>query len=201
MSDMESRNHRRSGTEFVRISRDEREREIALREQFVNFWGTASGEPRAIYDAFISASPLTNDVVREAVNEGGVRGWWVRPERAEPGQAILFLHGGGYVLGSAQRLSRLRQSDRQPHADPGARHRLSIGAGGDASGGSGRSAGGVAVAGRSRIRADCDRRRFRGRRPDARDAGGVDQEAPWPDANRRRCLLAVGRSDLQRSHR
>ena len=101
MSDMESRNHRRSGTEFVRISRDEREREIALREQFVNFWGTASGEPRAIYDAFISASPLTNDAVREAVNEGGVRGWWVRPERAEPGRAILFLHGGGYVLGSA----------------------------------------------------------------------------------------------------
>jgi monoterpene epsilon-lactone hydrolase len=31
-----------------------------------------------------------------------VRGWWVRPQEAEPGQAILFLHGGGYVQGSAK---------------------------------------------------------------------------------------------------
>ena len=31
-----------------------------------------------------------------------MRGWWVRPRRAEPDQAILFLHGGGYVQGSAK---------------------------------------------------------------------------------------------------
>jgi monoterpene epsilon-lactone hydrolase len=102
MPDMESRNDRRSRTEFVPISKTERERETALREHFANFWGTASGEPREVYDAFISASPLTDNVLLEAVDEGGVRGWWVRPERTEPGQAILFLHGGGYVLGSAQ---------------------------------------------------------------------------------------------------
>src|SRR4029079_6330345 len=31
-----------------------------------------------------------------------VRGWWVHPQQAEPGQAILFLHGGGYGKGSAR---------------------------------------------------------------------------------------------------
>ena len=96
------KNDLHSKTEFVRISSDERERERALRERFAEFWGTASGEPRAVYDAFISASPLTHDVVLAAVEESSVRGWWVRPQQAEPGQAILFLHGGGYVLGSAK---------------------------------------------------------------------------------------------------
>ena len=95
-------NRQRDRPEIVRISSDERDRERALRERFADFWATASGEPRAIYDAFISASPLAPDVVLDAVDECGVRGWWVRPRDAEPGQAILFLHGGGYVQGSAK---------------------------------------------------------------------------------------------------
>lgn len=91
-----------STTKFVGISADERERERALRERFAIFWEAASGEPRARYDEFISASPLVHDVDLEAVDTGGVRGWWVRSQHSEPGQAILFLHGGGYVLGSAK---------------------------------------------------------------------------------------------------
>lgn len=87
---------------FVSISADERQRETALREKFASFWSAADGQPRAVYDAFISACPLTDDVVLEAVVENGVRGWWVRPRRARPGQVILFLHGGGYTLGSAR---------------------------------------------------------------------------------------------------
>ena len=97
-----SGNHRQSRTEFVPISADEREREHALRERFAAFWQAASDEPRTVYDAFISASPLADDIALESVDEGGVRGWWVRPQRPEPGRAILFLHGGGYVLGSAK---------------------------------------------------------------------------------------------------
>jgi epsilon-lactone hydrolase len=102
MSDTELRDHQRIKIEFVRISADERKRECVLRRRFADFWNTASGEPRAIYDAFISATPLARDVVAGTVRESGVRGWWVRPPRAEPGQAILFLHGGGYVQGSAK---------------------------------------------------------------------------------------------------
>jgi epsilon-lactone hydrolase len=88
-------------TAFVGISADERARETAVREKFASFWSAPEGEPRVVYDAFISACPLTDDVILQAVDETIVRGWWVRPEQAKPGQVILFLHGGGYVLGSA----------------------------------------------------------------------------------------------------
>jgi monoterpene epsilon-lactone hydrolase len=94
------RNHQQ--TELVPISVDERDRELALRARFAYFWETASGDPRAIYDTFISATPLAHGVVLEEVEESSVRGWWVRPQQANPGQALLFLHGGGYVVGSAK---------------------------------------------------------------------------------------------------
>jgi epsilon-lactone hydrolase len=86
----------------IPISAAERAREDSLREHFARFWATTSGEPRAIYDAFIGASPLVASVSLEAVNESDVCGWWVRPVRAESGRAILFIHGGGYGLGSAK---------------------------------------------------------------------------------------------------
>jgi len=89
-------------TKLIKISHDERARADALRERFTTFWGSATGEPRAIYDRFIAASPLADDISLETVDEEGVHGWWVRPANARTGQAILFLHGGGYVLGSAK---------------------------------------------------------------------------------------------------
>lgn len=102
MSHVESHDRKPGGTEVIEISSDERARESALRERFAGFWSSASGEPRAIYDAFISASPLRDDVTLDEVDEQGARGFWVRPAHTEPGQAILYLHGGGYVQGSAK---------------------------------------------------------------------------------------------------
>jgi monoterpene epsilon-lactone hydrolase len=88
--------------EFIPIAADERAREGVLRERFASFWGSASGDPRITYDAFVSASPLTANVTLHAVEENDVRGWWVRPEHARSAQAILYIHGGGYVMGSAK---------------------------------------------------------------------------------------------------
>src|SRR5687767_2049461 len=88
-------------TTTVSITADERARESTLRRRFTEFWGSASGEPRAIYDIFIAGSPLVADVAADAVEENNVRGWWLRPGNMESsGKAILFLHGGGYVMGS-----------------------------------------------------------------------------------------------------
>lgn len=84
------------------LSTEERARERVLRERFADFWGTATGDMRTTYDAFIAASPLVPGAILEAVDQDGVRGWWVRPQVVRAGQAILFLHGGGYGLGSAQ---------------------------------------------------------------------------------------------------
>ncbi|MBR0872920.1 alpha/beta hydrolase [Bradyrhizobium tropiciagri] len=100
MSDIETR-PATDETIFIPISAEERERERALRERFAGFWNNATGELRATYDSFISASPLVEGVTLEAVDASCVRGWWIRPERARSRRAILFLHGGGYGLGSA----------------------------------------------------------------------------------------------------
>lgn len=88
-------------TTIIDISPEERERERALRDRFAQFWSTASGTPREVYDAFIGASPLADGVSFDPVDADGVRGWWASPAQAGPRQAILFLHGGGYGLGSA----------------------------------------------------------------------------------------------------
>jgi epsilon-lactone hydrolase len=89
-------------TVVIPISDAERAREKALREHFASFWANTPGEPRAVYDSFISASSLVEGVSLEAVSESDVQGWWVHPAHAEPGRAILFIHGGGYGLGSSK---------------------------------------------------------------------------------------------------
>lgn len=38
----------------------------------------------------------------EPVDEGGVRGEWITPANAEPGSAVLYIHGGGFVSCSAR---------------------------------------------------------------------------------------------------
>lgn len=89
------------GTITIPLADDERRREDALRDLFARFWGNATGESRAVYDTFIAGSPRADGVAFDPVDEDGIRGWWVRPADAAPGQAILFLHGGGYVQGTA----------------------------------------------------------------------------------------------------
>lgn len=91
----------RNEAEFIGIETDEKARERTLRERFAAFWRSATGDARAVYDTFISACPLSADVEADPVDERGVRGFFLRPLRARAGEAILFLHGGGYVVGSA----------------------------------------------------------------------------------------------------
>lgn len=83
------------------IDAEEQAREQALRQHFARFWETARGAPRAIYDAFIAACPVVGDVTLTPVSDDAVQGWWVRPSQAEPRAAMLFIHGGGFVQGSA----------------------------------------------------------------------------------------------------
>ncbi|MBS7542479.1 alpha/beta hydrolase [Ancylobacter oerskovii] len=86
---------------FFRISPEERKREGDRRDYFARFWAEAGPDVRAAYDRFISACPLSDGVTLEQVDEGEVGGWWLRPDHPPAGQAILFIHGGAYVLGSA----------------------------------------------------------------------------------------------------
>ncbi|MFG1933962.1 alpha/beta hydrolase [Mycobacterium sp. NPDC048908] len=74
----------------------------ALRTEFARFWSTERGEPRTVYDRFTAATPTAADVnAQNATTDDPGPGIWVRPNDATAGAAIMFVHGGGYGLGSA----------------------------------------------------------------------------------------------------
>ncbi|MBI5949100.1 MAG: alpha/beta hydrolase [Chloroflexi bacterium] len=71
-------------------------------------------EMRAGFEAMAAMfGPLPADVTVTPVDAGGVKAEWVVAGNADPATVILYLHGGGYVIGSpashrdlTQRLSR-----------------------------------------------------------------------------------------------
>ena len=56
---------------------------------------------RAAFDDLMGQTPHAEGVSYEAATLGGAPGWWCRPANSQPGAAILYLHGGAYVVGSA----------------------------------------------------------------------------------------------------
>ena len=70
-------------------------------------------DTRAGFEQMAAMFPVEADVKCEPVSAGGVKSEWVTAPGADAGRAILYLHGGGYVIGSinthrslAGRLSR-----------------------------------------------------------------------------------------------
>ena len=59
-------------------------------------------QARPMFDAMLAATPAAVDVRLEPGTVGGVAGWWARPHGAKPGARVLYIHGGGYVVGSAR---------------------------------------------------------------------------------------------------
>jgi acetyl esterase/lipase len=74
----------------------------ALRQATAPHKGEPMGpEARPMFDAMMAAAPAAEGVRFEPGEVGGVPGWWCRPANADPGRRLLYVHGGGYVLGSA----------------------------------------------------------------------------------------------------
>lgn len=74
---------------------------------------TDVAERRAGLERMTAAAVLAEDVACEPVSADGVPAEWVVAPGADPGRALLYLHGGAYVIGSiathrdlAARLSR-----------------------------------------------------------------------------------------------
>jgi acetyl esterase/lipase len=57
---------------------------------------------RAAFDALMEKTPAAAGVAYEAATVGGVPGWWCRPAGVAADREIFYLHGGAYVVGSAQ---------------------------------------------------------------------------------------------------
>ena len=84
------------------LSAEDRAAVAAMRAQIEPFKGTMTGpEAREAYDGIMEQTPDAPGVAYEPGVVGGVPGIWCRPRTAAPGVAILYVHGGAYVLGSA----------------------------------------------------------------------------------------------------
>src|ERR1700682_3651467 len=57
-------------------------------------------ETRAGFEQMAAMFPVEAVVRSEPVNAGGVKSELVSAPNAAPGRAVLYLHGGGYVIGS-----------------------------------------------------------------------------------------------------
>ncbi len=64
--------------------------------------GSTLAEQRAGMEAGADATPLPDDVQLEPVDAGGVPGEWARVPGVDETRALLYLHGGGYVMGSVR---------------------------------------------------------------------------------------------------
>lgn len=56
---------------------------------------------REAYERFVANFPVPDDVRAERVDAGGVPAVWVSVEGVPTDRTIFYLHGGGYVIGSA----------------------------------------------------------------------------------------------------
>lgn len=59
-----------------------------------------TAERRAQYERAEKVFPTPPDVKLERVNAPAAPAEWLRPPSAVPGRVVLYLHGGGYVIGS-----------------------------------------------------------------------------------------------------
>jgi phosphinothricin tripeptide acetyl hydrolase len=59
-----------------------------------------TAERRAQYERAEKVFPTPPDVKIERVNAPAAPAEWLRPPSAAPGRVVLYLHGGGYVIGS-----------------------------------------------------------------------------------------------------
>jgi len=59
-------------------------------------------DARPIFDELMEKTPEAQGVAYEAAEIAGVAGWWCRPQQAQRNAAIVYFHGGAYVLGSAK---------------------------------------------------------------------------------------------------
>lgn len=84
-----------------RLSDHERVVEEGVLANIARHFSGFEGSLRDAYDAMTDMTPIAEGLTLEAVEQGNVKGWWIRPRGAPADRAILFIHGGGYGLGSA----------------------------------------------------------------------------------------------------
>jgi monoterpene epsilon-lactone hydrolase len=77
---------------------------VAMRLMVGSMKGSSLTGPssRGQFDELMEKTPAADGVTYEEAEVGGVAGWWCRPDDAVAGAAVLYFHGGAYVVGSAR---------------------------------------------------------------------------------------------------
>ena len=74
-----------------------------MRSMVASTKGSVNGpSAREPFDQLMDQTPAAGCVTYEEAEVSGVHGWWCRPDDACGEAAILYLHGGAYVVGSAR---------------------------------------------------------------------------------------------------
>ena len=58
-------------------------------------------EARPAFDELMGKTPAAEGITYETATVRGVAGWWCTPPQPTSGCAVVYFHGGAYVLGSA----------------------------------------------------------------------------------------------------
>lgn len=86
-------------------------RAIAAQRALLEQFGTAQTpeEFRRIYKKFCldHSGPLPEGTTIERVDANGVPGEWVIPANATDGRTLLYLHGGGYLVGGSEEVREM----------------------------------------------------------------------------------------------
>ena len=86
---------------FHLLADEERETEGRVLAGLARHFAEFAGTPRQAYDAMTAKTPIVDGVTTEELTDGH-HGWWVRPPEAPRDRAILLIHGGAYLVGSAR---------------------------------------------------------------------------------------------------
>jgi epsilon-lactone hydrolase len=86
----------------VDMASKELDRAIELQRSLLQEFAAAQtpAEFRAIYGRFLGQFPPPADVKIQSVDAGGISAEWVIPPGAAARRTVLYLHGGGYVVGA-----------------------------------------------------------------------------------------------------
>jgi monoterpene epsilon-lactone hydrolase len=82
------------------MSRQERDAVLAFLKSNDAPAGMGLAEQRTRMDSLAAFFPVPDGTEVEPASAGGVKGEWVRARRARTDAVLLYLHGGGYVVGS-----------------------------------------------------------------------------------------------------
>jgi acetyl esterase/lipase len=90
-------------TEVFPMSASDRDALPELHAMFRRFWSSPSIEaaPRVRYDAFLALTPPRAGVALHPSTDPVMPGWVGVPDDRVDDHALLYLHGGAYVLGTA----------------------------------------------------------------------------------------------------